>query len=187
MLRYAPLLALVGPWVLVACASTPMPVAERAATFPRDAEGVARLLDRMHQAAATADEEAYFASYSEDAIFMGTDATERWTKEVFQAYAHPFFARGEAWAFQAARRAIMFNPTGDFAWFDEDLTTNALGPARGSGVVRREDDGRWLVVHYNLALTIPNERFGEVRALLSRVADAPGEENEPALDIAEEE
>ena len=52
--------------------------------------------------------------------------------------------------------------------FDEDLWTAKLGPARGSGVAafRR---GTWIILQYNLTLTIPNERFGEVREAVSAV------------------
>ncbi|MFT5357273.1 MAG: ketosteroid isomerase-like protein [Polyangiales bacterium] len=172
--------------VLIACAAAPTPVAEYPALAP-EPEAVASVLDRMHLAAGEADEETYFGCYSEDSIFMGTDATERWTKAEFQAYAHPFFARGSAWAFRAVRREIIFSETNALAWFDEDLETNALGPARGSGVLRRDADGRWLVVHYNLALTIPNERFSEVFTLLSGSGDTADEENEAASDVANEE
>ena len=56
---------------------------------------------------------------------------------------------------------------GDTAWFDEDLATDTLGPARGSGVmVLRE--GRWLLEQYVLSITVPNERFRDVRELLER-------------------
>jgi hypothetical protein len=51
------------------------------------------------------------------------------------------------------------------AWFDEDLETQNLGPARGSGVVSWRD-GRWLIEQYVLSVTIPNERFRAVRELL---------------------
>lgn len=171
---------------VVACGAS-MPAAEHATSVLADPDAVAAVLDRMHQAAAEADEETYFGCYSEDSIFMGTDATERWTKAEFQTYAHPFFAQGRAWAFRATRREIMFDATGELAWFDEDLATNALGPARGSGVLRRSADAGWQVVHYNLALTIPNERFSEVAALLSGSDNAPGEEDEAAADVANEE
>ena len=77
------------------------------------------------------------------------------------------FAKGRAWSFRAKRRAVIVADRGDVAWFDEDLETGNLGPARGSGVmVRDEETGRWLIAHYNLAITIPNELFGEVRRVL---------------------
>lgn len=132
-----------------------------------DAElAVAAVLDDWHAAAAAADEERYFGHLADDAVFLGTDATERWTKPEFRAYAHPHFSRGRAWTFHAVRRHIAIDPEGRYAWFDEALATESLGPARGSGLLRLED-GRWRIVHYDLSLTIPNERFAEVHALLS--------------------
>lgn len=181
MLRYSALFA------LFACATTPLPVAERPTALSAEPEAVASVLDRMHQAAADADEEAYFACYSEDSIFMGTDATERWTRAEFRDFAHPFFERGEAWAFVALRREIMFSEANDYAWFDEDLETNTIGPSRGSGVLRRSPDGTWRVVHYNLALTIPNEMFAQVSRVLSGGGDATGEEDEAVPDVPNEE
>jgi hypothetical protein len=58
---------------------------------------------------------------------------------------------------------------GDLAWFDEDLETQNLGPARGSGVLSLRD-GKWLIEQYVLSVTVPNERFRAVRELLA----APG-------------
>ncbi|MFZ5786217.1 MAG: nuclear transport factor 2 family protein [Acidobacteriota bacterium] len=123
-------------------------------------------LDDWHAAAAEADEARYFSHFAEDAVYLGTDATERWDVEAFRRYAHPHFAEGRAWTFRAARRAVVVAPDGDVAWFDEDLVTENLGPARGSGVVVRGASGRWLIVHYNLTITVPNDRFREVRDLL---------------------
>lgn len=157
-----------------ACASAapPGPAAPR----PASADEIAAVLDDWHAAAASADEARYFGHFAEDAIFLGTDATERWTVAAFRAYAHPHFERGTAWAFRAARRDVMVE--GALAWFDEDLTTENLGPARGSGVLRYED-GRWKIVQYNLTITIPNERFAAVRAALTGSAPPPpGDEGE---------
>jgi ketosteroid isomerase-like protein len=122
-------------------------------------------LDDFHDAAARADEERYFAHFAKDGVFLGTDATERWSVAAFRAYAHPYFARGKAWNFRAARRAVSIR--GDLAWFDEDLETQNLGPARGSGVLALRD-GRWLVEQYVLSMTIPNDRFAAIRDLLKQ-------------------
>lgn len=128
-----------------------------------DAE-VARTLDDWHDAAAKADEERYFAHFAEGGVFLGTDMTERWTVPDFRTYAHPHFAKGKAWTMRATRREITF--VGTAAWFDEDLETARLGPARGSGVLVRDDAGKWKIAQYNLSVPIPNEKFGEVRALI---------------------
>ena len=140
-----------------ACAHAPAgPVARTA---------VGAELDDFHDAAARADEERYFAHFAPDGVFLGTDATERWNVAAFRAYAHPYFARGKAWSFRAARRAVVVR--GDLAWFDEDLETQNLGPARGSGVLSLRG-GRWLIEQYVLSITIPNERFPAVRDLLKQ-------------------
>lgn len=136
------------------------------------AADVARVIDGWHEAAARADEDAYFGALTEDAVFLCTDATERWQKTAFRAYAHHDSAKGKAWSFRSTRRAIAFDASGDLAWFDEDLDTPNLGPARGSGVLRR-DAGAWKIVQYNLAVTVPNERFKEVRALLKPASTPP--------------
>jgi len=144
-------------------ASAPAP-----ADRERDKQAIGALLDDWHAAAAKADEERYFAHFTPDAVFLGTDATERWDLAAFRAFAHPFFARGKAWSFRSVRRAVIVGPGGSIAWFDEDLDTPNMGPARGSGVLVRERPGApFRIAHYNLALTIPNERMDQVKALLA--------------------
>ncbi|MBW2457041.1 MAG: nuclear transport factor 2 family protein [Deltaproteobacteria bacterium] len=165
------------------CPALPVPV-----PVPVDRAGavvaIGKLLDQWHAAAGRADEEAYFAGLSEDSIFLGTDATERWDKPAFRAFAHPHFAKGKAWSFRAVRRDVILSDDGTSGWFDEDLATPNLGPARGSGVVVQRD-GQWLIAHYNLAITVPNERFDAVKALLESPPSAPasappGEAVEPS-------
>jgi hypothetical protein len=126
---------------------------------------VAKVLDDWHLAAAKADEDAYFRHLSEQSIFLGTDATERWNKEEFRKFAHPHFAKGKAWNFKATRRGISFSPDGKVAWFDEDLKTENLGPCRGSGVLLLEGN-TWKIAHYNLTATIPNDKFAAVKKVL---------------------
>lgn len=127
---------------------------------------VAAVLDDWHDAAAHADEDRYFGHFAPNGVFLGTDATERWTVSAFRTYAHPHFARGRAWNFRATRRAVDFSDDGQVAWFDEDLDGGRLGPVRGSGVLLRNTDGHWRIAQYNLALTVPNERFDAVRTAI---------------------
>lgn len=125
-------------------------------------EAVGAVLDDWHLAAAQADEGRYFCHLREGAVFLGTDATERWTKAEFQVWAHPFFKRGKAWAFNATQRKIAFSPDGNTAWFDEALATPNMGPARGSGVLVKEL-GRWRITQYNLSVPIPNALMDQVK------------------------
>ena len=139
-----------------------------AATAGAEAE-IANALDDFHDAAARADEARYFGHFTASAVFLGTDASERWDVAAFRAFAHPFFARGRAWSFRAARRAISVAPGGTLAWFDEDLATPNLGPARGSGVLLREGSA-WKIAQYNLALTVPNDKMAAVKRLIEGAA-----------------
>ena len=133
-----------------------------AAQSPRE-KAIATVLDDWHLAAAQADEGRYFGHLAADAVFLGTDATERWTKGAFQVWAHPIFLRGKAWTFKATRRAITISQDGRSAWFDEDLATPNLGPCRSSGVLTRSQE-RWLIRQYNLSVPIPNELMDTVKA-----------------------
>jgi hypothetical protein len=123
---------------------------------------IASILDDWHLAAAQADETRYFGHLAEGAVFLGTDATERWPKTAFRVWAHPHFERGRAWSFKATRRAITLSADGRTAWFDEDLATPNLGPCRGSGVLTLEQD-HWRIRQYNLSVPIPNALMDAVK------------------------
>lgn len=119
--------------------------------------GVEQTLDALHAAAARADEAAYFKLYTPDAVFLGTDATERWTLEEFKAYAKPHFAAGRGWTYTVIERHVTLGPDGQTAWFDERLQNAKLGECRGSGVLVHGDDDCWRIAQYNLTIPIPNE------------------------------
>jgi hypothetical protein len=126
-----------------------------------------KVLDAWHDAAARADENAYFSHFASNGVFLGTDAKERWPVAAFREYAHPHFAKGKAWAFKSVRRAITLSGDARVAWFDEDLATPHLGPARGSGVLVHEN-GAWKIALYDLSVPIPNEKFKDVKAVIDR-------------------
>jgi SnoaL-like domain len=138
--------------------------AHAAPAGPSAEQAAGSALDDFHDAAAKADEQRYFDHFAPGGVFLGTDATERWEVPAFRAYAHPHFARGKAWSFRAVRRIVTVR--GDLAWFDEDLETQNLGPARGSGVLSLRY-GKWLIEQYVLSITVPNDRFRAVRDLLA--------------------
>ena len=139
-------------------------------------KAIATVLDDWHLAAAQADEVRYFAHLAENAVFLGTDATERWPKAAFQAWAHPIFQRGKAWSFKATRRSVSISQDGRTAWFDEDLATPNLGPSRGSGVLASQG-GRWRIEQYNLSVPIPNALMNAVKAQIE--ASVPKTPSQP--------
>lgn len=126
-------------------------------------EAVAATLDDFHDAASDADAERYFAHFARDAVFLGTDAGERWSVEEFRAYAEPFFSRGQGWTYWPTERHIRVRRNGRVAWFDERLRHAKYGEVRGSGVLVREG-GRWHIAQYNLAFPVPNELVEELVA-----------------------
>lgn len=116
---------------------------------------IAAMLDSFNSAAARADFNRYFNYYTDDAIFTGTDATERWDKKSFMAWAKPYFDRGSAWNFRAIDRHIYLDKTGKLGWFDELLSTQ-MKICRGSGVVVKKGN-EWKIQQYILSVTVPNE------------------------------
>ena len=150
--------------VLAGAAAAPAP--HTADQAPERERAVTAVIDDWHAAAAAADEERYFGHMSEGAVFLGTDPTERWTKAQFRAYAHPYFVKGKAWSFRPVSRTVSVAPDGSVAWFDEELATPNLGPARGSGVLLR-DGATWTIVQYNLSVPIPNAVFAQVKGIIA--------------------
>jgi ketosteroid isomerase-like protein len=138
---------------------------------PADAKRsqVDTVLDDWHAAAAAADEERYFGYFTKDAVFLGTDATERWTRDEFQKFAHPYFKKGKAWNFKSVQRNVSYSADGKTAWFDESLDTPNLGPARGSGVLVFQSDG-WKIAQYNLSVPIPNGIMKEVKKMIEEAS-----------------
>src|SRR5688572_28094984 len=121
----------------------------------KSADAINQLLDQWHKAAADANSTLFFGSMAEDAIYIGTDATERWTKTEFMTFAKPYFDRGNAWDFKPHDRDLHVTSNGKNAWFSELLTT-WMGICRGSGVLRKTKAG-WKIEQYHLSVTVPNE------------------------------
>jgi hypothetical protein len=119
------------------------------------AQQIAAVIDDWHQAASVADEARYFGHFAPNGVFMGTDATERWTVAEFRDWAKSRFKQKSAWSFTARNRHIDFSADRKTAWFDEMLNTPNLGVCRGSGVVVLLG-GKWKIAQYNLSVPIPN-------------------------------
>lgn len=128
------------------------------------------VLDTWHKAAAEAKFDTYFNLMTIDAIFIGTDATEKWNKIQFQAFAKPFFDRGKAWSFTAIERHIYFDKSGKTAWFDELLDTK-MKICRGSGVLVKIGN-EWKIKHYVLSMTVPNDNVAAVVKIKTPIEEA---------------
>jgi len=113
-------------------------------------------LDDFHDAASKADFKRYFDHFAVNGVFLGTDATERWSVNEFKKYAKPHFDKGKVWTYVSKSRNILLSKDGNTAWFDEMLENQTLGECRGSGVLAKIDH-QWKILQYNLTITIPNQ------------------------------
>ncbi len=122
---------------------------------------IARVLDDLHDAASKAQADRYFALFAPNAVFLGTDASERWTLDQFKSYAMPIFKQGRGWTYRPVQRHTAVSPDG-WAWFDELLENQKYGTCRGSGILRQSESGMWLIVQYDLSVPIPNDLLPHV-------------------------
>ena len=146
---------------------------------PVEQDAIAAVLDDFHDAASCADCIRYFGHFATNGVFLGTDASERWSLPEFRAYAEPHFSSGRGWTYVALDRNVYIASCGRMAWFDEKLMNEKYGECRGSGVlvmcegVGKDDDedededgggdgGVWKIAQYNLTVPIPNDMLADV-------------------------
>ncbi len=122
--------------------------------FINDKTEINKVLDDLHIYASKADGINYFKLFDSDAVFFGTDATERWSIKEFKDYALKRFENGKGWTYHPISRNVYIN--GNTAWFDEELENEKYGVFRGTGVLIKRNN-EWLIAQYNLLLPIPND------------------------------
>ncbi|MEJ2541999.1 MAG: nuclear transport factor 2 family protein [Gemmatimonadota bacterium] len=158
----------IGVWLTL---SSSLVLVPRAAVAQNPTDPVSAVLDDLHRLAHEGDFDAYFDLYTPDAIFMGTDATERWTVEDFKGYARPAFQDGHGWSYEPTERHVYLAPDGRTAWFDERLQNESYGETRGTGVLLLGADDRWRIAQYNLTIPIPNDLASE---FVARIRETTG-------------
>lgn len=160
-------------WLLgaVLLGGSPLSSVAAAGIQPETRE-VEATLNRFHEAASRADGAAYFALFAPEGVFIGTDASERWTVDEFRAYSAPYFSKGRGWTYVPGVRHVQLSPKGDVAWFDEILFNTKLGVCRGSGVLRRVG-GAWLICQYHLTIPVPNALAAQVVGIIRGEAPVP--------------
>ncbi len=156
----------------VALLTLVLPACQTTSPQPGALSAINNTLDAFHTAASEADEDTYFALLADDAVFLGTDATERWTKPEFQEWAAQHFERDSAWTYESIERHVGLNEAQDTAWFDEVVRNEDYGDLRGSGALILTPGG-WKITQYNLVFPVPNEISGEVVEMIK--AELTGE------------
>lgn len=131
----------------------------------RDAAEIGRVIDDFHDAAAHGDRERYLGHMTDDGVFMGTDEWERWPRRPdFEAYVDERFHDGVGWRYRSVERHVSLAPSGETAWFDEVIASDANGRFRGTGVLLLQD-GEWKIARYAMSFLIFNENWNDVVAL----------------------
>jgi hypothetical protein len=110
------------------------------------------ILNSLHDAASKADWDRYFALYTDDGIFLGTDVNERWAKDQFKGYA----IGSKGWVYTMRERHMAITPDKNTIWFDEVLDSASYGTSQGSGLLVKTDSG-WRIAQYHLVFPIPND------------------------------
>jgi hypothetical protein len=128
-----------------------------------DIAAINKVLDDYHQAAANGEWDTYFDLMSDDAVFIGTDAGERWVKQEFRQYS----SGSNGWVYTPQQRNVNITPDGLSAWFDEALLSQSYGSSRGTGVLMLTAVG-WKISQYHLTLPIPN---GIVRGITDQIKE----------------
>ncbi|WP_286264327.1 nuclear transport factor 2 family protein [Thalassotalea atypica] len=126
-----------------------------ATEFINETPKIEQNLDAFHQAAAEANFDKYFSLLAKEAIFIGTDGNERWTKESFAEFVRPYFSEGRGWLYTPTERHVTVLANKSVAFFDESLINASYGQTRGSGVLIKTEQG-WKIAQYNLSIPMPN-------------------------------
>ena len=129
-------------------------------------QNIEQVLKSFHKAAANSDSQAYFNLLTADAVFLGTDATERWEKPAFKAFVEPYFSKGSGWTYTPIEQNISISQDGETAFFDELLLNENYGQCRGSGMLRLTAQG-WKIAQYNLSIPLPNALAKDVVATIA--------------------
>ena len=75
--------------------------------------------------------------------------------QAVREFVGPALSASVGWTSVPFEQHVSFAPDGQIAWFEERLGRERIGELRSTGVMRK-DDGEWRIVHYNLALPVPN-------------------------------
>ncbi len=124
-----------------------------------------QVLDKWHHDAATFNHEVYIGAMTDNGVFIGTDATENWTRAEFSTWSKPYFDKKTTWDFKPFNRHLFVGENVATAWFDELLDTQ-MGVCRGSGVLQKVNS-RWKIAQYVLSATIPNDIIKNVTLMKS--------------------
>lgn len=119
----------------------------------------AATLDAFYAASAGADQSAFIAQLTEDAVLLGVDGGARLQGQSLRDYVSKSLgsesaSNGNTWDYYSSDRQIRLSADGTVAWFDESLQHAQLGAGRASGVLVA-NGGNWKIAQYNRTVPLP--------------------------------
>ncbi|MDF1810126.1 MAG: nuclear transport factor 2 family protein [Phycisphaerales bacterium] len=157
-------------FALTGCAATNSRTESNRSEFVQKMEvlPVELVLEQWHFAASQGLFDMYFGLMTPDAIFMGTDESERWNIDQFKGYAREPFADGDGWTYTPRKdgRFVVLSDDKQTAWVDELLDNEKYGVLRGTSVLVKVGDD-WKIAHYSLTFLVPNDKAKGVVELIA--------------------
>jgi len=99
-----------------------------------------------------------------DAVIMGTDPAEVWTRDEFAELARSYFDSKQVWKFKGKDRHIYFSDDSKTCWFDEVVQFDD-GDWRGTGVLTLGPEG-WKIRQYIFFIAVPNDLMDSVITMI---------------------
>lgn len=121
-------------------------------------------INAWHEAAAVGDSAAFFSMMTENAVYLGTDESERWDKTSMGKDLGKYFNGKRAWKFIPYNRIYTELEDKNSILFDECLRT-WMGPCKATGILTKEK-GNWKISYYNLSVAVPNDNVKDYTKLL---------------------
>jgi hypothetical protein len=132
---------------------------------------VGKFMDGWYDDAAHS-RQAHFDKLAADAVVVGTDEHERWSKGEFKAAVKKRFESKSAFNFKPLQRHVYASKDGSLVWLDEVIDTREFGLCKSSAVLRKTSTG-FEIVHYELAYVVPNKVAGQVEKLVKDAQSNP--------------
>ena len=127
-----------------------------------------QFMDNWHKAAAEAREDDFFGAMAEEGIYIGTDASERWLRDELREWAQFAFERESAWSFEATERN--WHILNEHTALADELLNTGMGVCRATAVLQKVNE-KWLIYHYQLSLTVPNDQLDAFKELGKRLSE----------------
>jgi hypothetical protein len=133
-----------------------------------DTRQVESVLEAHLRAVATKDVPLLRKSFTQKAVFIGSDDTENWS---LHGLVRRLRESKNGWDMRKCTQRHIQLILPDVATFFEVIRHVKYGLFRGSGVVVKNKKGEWAIAHYVLSFSVPNEVVDKTNFLALLASD----------------